>query len=36
MILLIRYLSGILGDLQELTQKQKVRVQALHLHVITV
>ena len=36
MILLIRYLSGILGDLQELTQKEKVRVQTLHVHVATV
>ena len=35
-ILLIRYLSGILGDLQKLTQKQKVRVQTLHVHVATV
>ena len=35
MILLIRYLSGILWDLQELTQKEKVRVQTLHVHVVT-
>ena len=35
MILLIRYLSGILWDLKELTQKEKGRVQTLHVHVVT-
>ena len=35
-ILLIRDLSGILGDLQKLTQKEKVRVQSLHGHVAIV
>ena len=35
-ILLIRYLPGILGDLQKLPQKEKVRVQTLHVHLATV